>query len=218
MIFRSETPQHRHVVTVSLASGRLHVGLSFRYEPFRELMHAERLRWDGLRWTRLLDFRTGDPLDRAAEMAHILLEAGFPVDLPDEEASRRAETGEYADEHRRWIALSAGYGAAKERAGWLLFSWGPREDYAAKIRTIHGAGFFHGAMVAPPAVIEEVADFAATEGFRLSPSAERMLVERREQLAQGIVIAPRNRAEPAPKKLRSPLIPVPCEVADEFRD
>lgn len=183
-------PTTPHVVELRHVGATLRAVLPVLNDSFREVMHANGFRWQqaGAEWLRALHpERSGDPVDRLAEVAQALIAAGFVVRVNDETARARAAAGTFQPERRRWIDVSAG----PVRPGWFLLLWRRPDDLYHAARQIVGSRYKDGAVYAPPGSADEVADFADLHDMVMTRAAAALVEQHRAALAAGAVVIPK---------------------------
>ena len=105
-ILRPDEITHSGVVDIYVDTSRGHVTADYaKDDDFRAILKKLDFAWrPGDRvWRRDTGEMTGDPRDRAAELAIRLIANGFAVAVHDEQAREMAKRGEYEPEHNRWI-------------------------------------------------------------------------------------------------------------------
>lgn len=187
-------------------------------DDFREIVKARGFEWQQNAWARKIDPAThGTVADRAAEMGHRLLAAGFRIRIFDAEIREKAIAGDYQPENTRWVkAVVRG-----RYDGWLSINWKRPDDlYKAAIR-ITGARYDSPAVVVPADQFEEALDFAERYRFSLSPGAERIIATQRALIvgAQRVTVAPVNEPDPVKGQDKPAVLLVPdVEVDDDLLD
>lgn len=216
---RPPEPVTETVAEITISGNTISVRFPERREDFRELVRFKlHYKSNGTVWHRKIGFRAGSPEERAVELGHRLLTAGFIVRIFDPALRRRAVAGEYEPECRRWVTKIV----SGPHAGWFCLEW-PRPDnlYDAAKR-ISGSRYSKPHVIVPPEQFAEVLDFAEIYSFELSTGAQE-IVESARQARDAALIA-----QPAEKKTRSPKrgrkqpgkleIPAEVTVPDEFKD
>ena len=153
-------------------------------------------------WARTLVARHGSPAHRAAEIAHRLLAAGFPVEVADDVADLVIHAS-YEPEVTRWVlACESG-----QYTGWLLLEWSRDDDYYEQARRIPGNRYdidLHRVVV-PPEQFEMAGDFAQLYGFSISDEARAIIeaadARKRAALVIDVLPLPTAAARPDPLKL-----------------
>lgn len=182
---------------------------------FNAAVKAMGFRWAGAgAWTRDLPPEVGPLEERLAETAQRLLAAGFLVRVASPDVRRRVQTGDFTPEHRRWIHLVA----TGPFAGWLAPVWERDQDFYAAVMELPGARYRTGGPYVPVGAIEAVAEFAAPNGFLLSPAVAEALRAHRAALESGAVVTslrapPEPLPAPPPLAKTPPVIYTPTDVA-----
>jgi hypothetical protein len=203
MLLRPTKPITATIAHVWTDDAAVLVTLDERRDDFRELLKAREFTWNWThrRWERTVGDVTGPAADRAAETAHLLLAAGFAVELTDELARMVMDVA-YAPEKRR-LVLRRSRG---DYAGWLLLKW-PRDDeedrklYAAYDR-IPGRRYDRPYLVVPPDQFEAVRDFAERHGFYISPTAQEVIDAAEARVRAALVF------DPPPLPAARPQVPI----------
>lgn len=207
-----------HIAEIGIAGKTITASLPVPNDQFRELMRATGMKWARPRWERTLSTVSGSPEDRAAELGHALLAAGFMVTIHDEQARERARAGTFEPEHWSWFsAVTRG-----PMKGWFAASWSRADDYFEPIRAISGSRLHQGKLYLPASSADEVSEFAEQYGFRLTPGAEQLVADYHAAIAAGAVIEARKGKAPVIVRLGdapAPLeIPQTAEVDDDLCD
>jgi len=182
-------------VEIRVGSSMVTALLPDRHESFRVLVRSLGYRWnpDVRVWQRLIDDRNGPSDDRAVELAHRLLTAGFRVCIHDSVLRRRVAAAEFMPEHTRWI-MRRGEG---KYTGWFAIQWARGEDYYQRAKRLPGSRYDKPYVVVPSSAYESVADFAELYDFRFSAVANQLL-EQAEKAVQA------TRLEKLAKRLEKP--------------
>lgn len=148
-------PEQKKSTTVCMVEAtEKKVTVSSKYDPeMPPVVKAAGYKWNGSKWSREMNVRSGSAEDRAAEIANKLLCAGFPVEVR-KDIRDRAVNGTYEPEHKRWIS-------------WV--------DSGLKITgdvdTKGIPGIRKG--IAPVESYEAVEEFARLHDYRFTPGARR---------------------------------------------
>lgn len=145
-------------------------------EALQDIYHSRQYTWD--RDTMSYRHKTmpylGTAEDHAAELGAILLQAGYPVQFPDETIRDKALTGEYEPEVFRRIWKS------EDEPDKLRIRWGNKYDfYGTDI--LDAATHITGAYKDKPDVVvpiksfAEIIDFADKWQCKISPEAQEAL-------------------------------------------
>lgn len=204
-------PASATIAEVTCIGTELRVAMAERNEKFRLLMRGLEFSWAKTHWVRPLGITSGSPTDRAAEITHCLIAAGFMVRLRDNEARKKAINGDFSPEQRRWVTkLNSG-----SFAGWCCLSWPRTDDLYTPAKRLSGARYADGKIMVPAASILEVADFAEKYHFSMSPGVQTMLSAHREAVARGAVIA--HPKQGAPALVETGTVPVKLDVPTDLR-
>lgn len=175
-------------------------------DDLRNIVKSLKYRWVGRAWRRTFTAKQGPVVDRAAEVAHHLLAAGFIVQLLNPEARGKAISGEYTPEQTRWISTLDGK---------FSFSWSRDEDYYAVVRRIPGSRYEKPYVTVPSTQFEQVLDFANRYNFSLSPDAQSLAEKAKTEKEAALIVgveAPRKEKGLAPDT-KPPELEVPEEVS-----
>lgn len=211
---RPAAPVTETVAEIRITESHIEISFPERRDDFREIVREQLdFRWsfESSCWRRPLDFKIGEPADRAAEVGHLLLAAGVPIRIYDAAVREKAVAGDYAPECRRWItALVKG-----EYEGWFAVSWDRRRDDFYKVaRKIRGSKWVKPFVVVPPEQFETVLDFAEQYGFEFSRGAQQ-IVEQAQRVKDAAMVADvsaPNKPEGIVAGTKPPKLEVPEEV------
>lgn len=216
MILRPEVPIHM-AARVRLDKGGevLTAVFDAYFDPFVQVVKACGMDWKTPAWEKRLSEMTGDPHDRVAELCQRLIAAGFVVDVEDEEGARRAISGEFTPEHRRWLFIAGnGY-----RKGWVIVTWPRGEDFRELALGVFGARRIDWMVAIPPGAVEEAVDFAERYDFRLTKRVTQLLEEHRAALAAGAVVQTKTIEKPAAPPIGPPVLTAEAaSVPDDLLD
>jgi len=215
---RPENPVTETVAEILVKDDSVEIVFPEKRDDFRELVKSTlKMKWEG-RWVRKLVPRNGTPVDRAAEAGHRLLAAGFPIRIFDAAIREKAIRGEYEPECTRWILTRT----SGEYNGWLVVSWECPDDFYKAARRLPGSRYSSPCVVVRPEHYEEVLDFAAKYGFKISASAQAFIDAAREIRERALVphIDEPEKVKHIVTSGKPPVLEVPSEVgiADEFKD
>lgn len=174
---------------------------------------AAGFRWDGYVWKMNIGITTGKASDRAADIANKLLNAGLQVSVS---ASIRdaAVSGTFAPRCTRWVFKRSG------DHDHVYVSWGRDEDLYYKAKSLAGAKWIHDLhyVRVPASSADEIEDFAAINGFQISPGAAKILDGYRKSVQ---IVAPEEKHEEKPQdeneKLKS-ILDSSREVIEDLKD
>ncbi len=216
---RPATPITATVAEIRVAGQTLSVIFPEKREDFRAVVKGLGYAWENGCWQRTIGRFAGTVTDRAAEVGHALLTAGFAVCILDDTIRAAAMAGTYASECTRWVTMQV----AGEYAGWFTLTWGRDEDYYAAARRIPGTRYHAPAVVVPPAQFEQWLDFAARYDFALSDAAGQAVATARAAKDAQLVVqpAPRKRARAVVVPGDVPpvlVVPESVDIAPELQD
>jgi len=218
---RPPAPVSETIAEISFRDGKLYARYEERSEALNTTLKTLGFTWDPAAnaWSRRYQpAMMGEVEDCLAETAHELLAGGFVVALHDPAARTKAVDRTYEPEHRRWVSLVVG----GQEAGKFRLLWPRTEDFYREFRGLPGAAYRAGACVVPVTSRDEVLDFAATHGFRLTAGAEARAAEVLEQRERGTVVdaVARPKAEVERRGDAPARLAVPSDVAvdDDLAD
>ena len=165
-----------------------------RDQFFYAAIRAARFRWSGSRWQRAVTGFQGGPVDRVAEVAQGLIEAGFLVRIHHAGALAKAVSGDYAPEQTRWVSVASGMG---DYDGWYALTWLYGDDMYGVAKALPGARWVNPMLLVPPGAHASVVDFAARYDFRTTPEAEKVADVQRAAVLGGVTVIPKA-AKPRP--------------------
>lgn len=174
MILRPSKPATESIAEVGYSGSLVYAYLPEKHDGFRAVVRGRDLTWDWGRrqYTRLPASWAGPAADRAAELGHVLLNAGFVVEIADELAEMLLAVS-YTPERRRVISASG----SSEYRGWFRLRWPRDDDHWVAARQLPGNRYDPPAVVVPPGQFEAVQDFAERYDFLLTPGAQRLIDE-----------------------------------------
>lgn len=214
---RPENPITETVAEIRVKESTVEIIFPEKRDDFRGIVkNVLNMKWEG-KWVRTLYPRNGASKDRAAEAGHRLLAAGFPIRIFDTETREKAIAGIYEPECTRWV-LSRAKG---EYDGWLVINWGKNDDYYKAARRLPGSRYSSPSVVVRPEHYEEVLDFAARYGFKVSASAQKLIDAAKDIREHAIIphIEAPEEVEHAYISGVPPVLDIPeVEVDDEFKD
>jgi len=183
-------------------------------DTLRQLVKSHGFSWHPV-WKRKIDKFSGPIEDRAVEIGHLLLDAGFPIIIYDQELRERAIKGEYEPEITRWVAEKT----TGQYAGWFSISWRrKKEDYYKQARRLDGSKWSSPSVVVPVESYKEVLDFAEIQDFTLSPGAKG-LVEKAQEAEKNITVADVVKKLAPKKKSRKKIeVPTNVEIDNDLKD
>jgi hypothetical protein len=202
-------PASKIVAEVSLHANDVRVTFAEVNNDFRSAVKMLGYKWADGYWSKRLNSRTGDPIDRAAEVAHRIVSSGFIVSIHDETARQMAIDGCFKPEHRRWVTVHAG----EKYKGWLAILWPKADNLYAAARSLPGSRYNDGKVVVPPGAIEAVLEFAERYDFSMTDDVRNILVAHRAALEHGAVVTD-IKDVPTPVRPEISLVPPKLDVPD----
>lgn len=141
-------------------------------DTFRGIIKKLGYRWnrDESSWQLPINFVSGSPSERAAELGSNLLNAGFVIRIQDPDTLRKAIEGNYEPMCQRWISKNV-------KNGKFIISWARDDDFYDKAKRLPGAKYISPSIQVPAKEWESVLDFAYAYGFKLSPGAQKLVDE-----------------------------------------
>lgn len=140
---------------------------------FIAVVKALGFKWNGECWTKDITKYNGG-INRAVELGHKLLKAGFAVNA-DKKLISDMISGTYEEECHNWIDV-------KESA--IVITWekyiSTSESNYQESKKIHGAKYKNKKMVVPAESFDEIRDFAELNGFRITEEAEELMKKAEE--------------------------------------
>lgn len=220
---RPENERSPLPVVLSCSGKQVRVAYPEKDERLRTLMRGR-----GFSWSQVSAVWFRDGYDEA-EARHLLVEIGvkslsqrLPVTCIDADLRARIVAGDYAEEPRGTVAAIV----SGPLSGQFCITWDrDRGDYYDATKRLRGAKWDQQMkrMVIPAASFEMVLDFAARNGFRLTPGALEIAQREQDKRAAEMVISPVTpRPEtfiPAPGAVPAPLsVPDVVEIPASLRD
>lgn len=173
MLLRPPTPlRTESVALVGYEGNTVHAYLPEKHDHFRDVVKSRNLswNWDTRRHERTVDDISGPAPDRAAELGHVLLAAGFCIDLADDLA-QMILSGSYEPEKRRIIDRCPGKG----HGDFLLFSWPRDDDLWEHAKRLPGCRYDKPLVIVPADQYEAIQDFAERFDFWITPAAQAII-------------------------------------------
>lgn len=215
MTIRPETTVANLVAEIRTTDEAVMTKYPAKDDSFREIVKKLGFTWTDGQWQRKVNYRTGSPLDRAAELGVKLLAAGFPVRVFDTELQKKILASDYEPECKRWVAHNT-------KTGMFLIDWERPDDFFNEAKKLPGARWERGTgMLVPKEAFREVLDFAKQYEFRLSPGAQELVEEARKAYEAAMVAEVKPKEEkqlPKPGRKNLKAVDVTGEIDDELRD
>lgn len=205
---RPKEPVTETVAEIKVLPDGASINFPERREGFREIVRKLGFRWSDYRW-----FKAGNPIERAAEVGHHLLAAGFIVCIQDETARAKAIAGDYEPEKTRWIYSCEGK---------FALQWGRDEDFYEVARRLPGSRYEKPFVTVPAEQYDQVLDFANRYDFSLDDFAKRMVEQaklNKEAALVAKVTPPREPVPTTPDAVPPKLeVPEEVEIDEALRD
>lgn len=214
MILSPETPRSKCIGRVAIAGQCVTARFPEKDETWRAACKKLLYAWGANRWERA--FGVGVNLtDRAAELAHRLLRAGFIIETTDAVADLVLSVTYAPESFRNVRRYTVG-----EYADWFCLTWARSEDLyglATRLPTAHWDG---RAVVISREYCEEVLDFAEAHGFAVSDGAKALAELARQERDSMLVVAVPPLPKPTPIADKRPALPAPefVEIDRELLD
>jgi len=195
-ILRPEKPVDETPVEIRVTETTITV-ISKKDERIIETCKDAGYSWvTGSGWVKKISFRTGSPVDRAAEVGNKLLSMGYPVAIDNVEAADKAVNAGFELEHTRWISVPA------NTKGELHIGWQRRDESLYETaRSLPGSSYSSPSVVVPVKYFREVEDFAELYGFRFGPGALKAIEEYKTNLEITTVKPEKAPEQEKPKRL-----------------
>ncbi len=197
MTLRPPHPVTEQIVELAVVGNLLCLKFREHNEAFRQLARELFFRWNGAEWRRerKITAQTGAAEDRLIEAAYKLIGAGFIVDVPEGIDADRVISGDYLDEHTRWIHKGKG----GKYDGWFLLAWAYHEEFYTQARALPGSRYSKPYVAVATEWFAEIEDFATLYDFRFTETAAKLLAEAKaKRLAMvRVELRPRTTKEPA---------------------
>lgn len=134
-------------------------------DSFIALAKSMKYKWNGREWARELKETVGSFEDRAAEIGHELLQAGFCICIHDKQITDKAIKGEYQKEHTRWIC-------SRNNTPFLAINWSEKnEDLYKKARKLKESRWNNPSVIINVSHYKDVENFAIENNFQFTKSA-----------------------------------------------
>ena len=183
-------------------------------EDFRQIVKELGYRWNRPCWERELRVTNGTIEDRVAELGNKLLNAGFPVMILDKKAREKAISGNFEQEHTRWVYARMD----DEYKGWLSIKWqGYNNDLYKTARKLPGSRWNKGVLVKVE-YYKEIEDFAELYDFRFSEGATKLIEEHKKSLEDIEEVIPTKVKEKELKDGLKEILNSSTDILDDLKD
>ncbi len=218
ILVRPSAPRTASIARISTTDTQVRVYFPETRTGFNDLVKSLDYRWQQPYWVR--DVAPAQQADRAAELAHVLLTAGYCV-KGETVVMETAVSQAFTPEPVRTISRTKG----GEYDGWFAIWWHKERGGLLKdiVKRLPGSRWSGRFVVVPPEQFEAVLDFAAMYDCHVYPAAQRVADKARAELDAAIVVS----LEPLPVpdappvgNGRPPVLTVPeyVEVDDDLAD
>ncbi|MGG1673965.1 hypothetical protein ACIFOE_25730 [Paenibacillus sp. NRS-1783] len=218
-VARPENPKSETIVDIRVVGSIIEVTMKERRDDFYDLIKYKlKCTWSSHRWERRISMANGTVEDRAAEIGHRIMHAGFIVRIDDDHIRRKAVEADYEPECTNWVfARTKG-----EYAGWFVIHWDKEDTYYRAARRIVESRYDKPRVVVPPHQYEELLGFTDQYDFKLSTGAKELLEKAkadRERMLIASVKEPDHKI-PFSAKTKPESLPVPAQqqIDAEFLD
>ena len=215
---RPEKPKTATVAEIRIKGDLLEVDFPEKREDFWGIIKKQLgFIWSGKCWERTITVRSGPVSDRAAEVGHRLLGAGFAVRIYDGAVREMAISGQYSAEQTRWVVCRK---AGVECAGWFVITWDKDDDLYAAAKRIPGSRYLKPFVAVPPEQYEQVLDFATHHKFTLSDAAQQAADQARQVKEDSLVVSvsERKRSPHIGDKPEKLAVPEEVGIDESLRD
>lgn len=145
-------------------------------ETFINIVKKLGYKWDNNCWQRKINNLTGSYIDRSAEVANKLLNAGFRVAIPEKEIKEKALNGSYECECNRWILHM-------DDTSKFAIKWYENNDDLYKAsKHLKGSKWSKGSMLVHVQNYKQVEEFAEMYDFNFNDSALKLIEQYKEEL------------------------------------
>lgn len=138
-------------------------------ETFINIVKSLGYEWKNNYWQRAIKETTGSYIDRSAEVANKLLNAGFRVAIPEIEMKEKALNGTYEHECKRWIFHRKD--TTKMAANWQ----GYNDKLYSASKNLKGARWDSPSMIVDAKHFEQIEEFAEMYGFKFTKASRNFL-------------------------------------------
>lgn len=181
---------------IDVAGNTVRTWLPHREERFVNIVYSMGYRWIGAAWQQSFAQWQHPVIDRAVELAVLLLNAGFIIQ-PPADLVKRIEAGNYTPLPACWVKRRT-KGRCKD---WFEITW-PESgtDFYRQVALIRGAKVYPNVGLVPKRLFDEVLDFAQTHGFAVSSGALNLADEakvERDATLFACPAIPANKTAPA---------------------
>ena len=218
MLLRPPKPVTESIAVVSYSGSLLRAYLPEKNDRFRAVMKNRGLTWDWVEreYSRLLEKWAGPTADRAAELGHVLLNAGFSVEIADDLAQMILAVSYEPEKRRRIVSVVAG-----RHTGWLAVLWPRDDDHWQIARRLPGSRYSKPHLVVPPDQFEAILDFAERYDFHITRLAREALDAAAARKRAALIVdlpLPDTRAQQAASSSPTTVDGIDLELVDDDLD
>lgn len=158
-------------------------------DDFKDVVKGLKFRWsrEGVCWYKEKSAVTFSVVDMAAEVINCLLSAGFVVFCTNDEAKRKAVSGDFNPTTDRWVC---------KQGNELSISFDRNDDIYNAARKIKYAKYRNGSIRVPVDQYLEVEDFAKSFNFQFSDGAKELIAEYKRKIENADVVTPASVEKP----------------------
>lgn len=210
-VMRPTSPVTETVADISMVKDQIIISFRERNDDFRKIVKNHGYRWNSP-WKKNLDWSTGDPAHRVAEIGNTLLSAGYPIRIINEETRSMAISGDFEPEHTRWISV-----LTESHPNNFYISWKYEDNMYDAAKRITGSRYSKPGVVVSMEHVDEILDFAEIYKYNFSPAAEKLIAQARanQQVVQVVNVV--GKAHPSlPLFGNIPTLSVPKNVEVDF--
>lgn len=164
------------------------------------------------RWCLKVTPTRGSAEDRAAEIGNLLLNAGIPIRIYDENCRKKAIAADFAPQKYQWVLLSA-----EEE---IKIFWRDRQhSLYDEAKQLPHAKYREGTMRVPSRYFAEIREFAKLYDLGISEAANELLNKEEQAYKDKITISPGKTAREGKKgeKLKE-ILKSSRDVLEDLRD
>ena len=211
-----ENKQHALPVLVKVNTDSVSLKLAEKNETLITIARDHGYKWAGGEWLKRITFKTGIADERAAEIVNELLNAGFMVECDRHDLVEI----EFEPECTSWVTLYKTDDPIKNR---FSIEWkGRNNTLYSRAKSLPGARWNsdNKSVHVPLDAWQEVEDFAALAGFKLSPGATKAINDKRMEFENAKIVNPKK-TKKGNEKAQDPLKSVlesSREVLDDLKD
>lgn len=208
-----ENEETKDIAEISFTEESVDVD-SPKNEIIISVVKAAGYHWDGekYRWCMEITPTRGASEERAAEVGNLLLNAGVPIRIYDENVRKKAVTADFLPQKHQWVL--------KSTDDEIKIFWRDREHslYDEAKRLPH-AKYREGTMRVPARYFEEIREFAKLYNLGVSEAADALLAKEEQAYKEKITVAPQKAARESKKgeKLKE-ILAGSRDVLEDLRD